>query len=55
MAPFAKNSADDDAKETGSSRTRSAPHDNAIFVRVYLSIMAGCPRWTKLPLIMMTL
>ena len=50
IAPVAKNSALEAAYKVGSSMTRSAPPDRAIFVRMYLFTIAGSPRCTKSPL-----
>ena len=50
-APAAKSSALLTAKMEGISRTRSAPHRSAIFVRRYLLKTATSPRCTKSPLI----
>ena len=43
--------AEEAAHTVGSSRTRSAPPFRAIRVRVHLSVTAGRPCWTQLPLI----
>ena len=51
MAPAANVSAFPAAKETGSSRTASAPPRTACAARVCLSKTAASPRCTKFPLI----
>ena len=55
MAPSEKNSALPVAKAHGSSKTRSAPFNKAIFALRNLLRRAGVPRWTKLPLMTTTI
>ena len=53
-APRAKDSAEAAAHTVGSSKIRSAPPFRAILARVHLSVTAGRPCWTQLPLITAT-